>query len=129
MELLHDAMQYVLPVLITAAGGVLVARMGKSDDSGDDNADGTSDPSTASHWQQLVTQMEAWTDRRIGVLESKLAERDERIDEMKAEFASVERRVSSLESKYRAALTFIRTLLARHPDASGEVPAEIRHDL
>lgn len=114
--LVSDTIQYVLPVLITGVIGLLVAKHGKGDKDAD-AADGAeaSPPSTAEHWQQLVSQMQSWTDRR-------LAERDTKI-------AKLDKRVTSLESRYRAALQFIRTLLRRHPDSSDDIPAEIRHDL
>lgn len=113
MDLASDAITYVIPVLITAIAGYLVARRGKGGDTDDSPTPPT--PATAAHWQQLVTQMQAWTDKRI-------AEQDAKIE-------SLSRRVSSLESRYRAALQFIRTLLHRHPENVDEVPPQIHGDL
>ncbi|MGP9760126.1 hypothetical protein [Corynebacterium sp. AOP12-C2-36] len=76
--------------------------------------------------QQIVDQMEAWTDKRLAErdawTEKRLGERDERIGRL-------EKRVSTLEAKYRAALATIRRLLQRHPESSDAVADEVRHDL
>ncbi len=112
MDLASDAIRYVVPALIGALAGLVGLRQGKSDGADGEASDA---PSTAEHWQQLLTQMQSWTDKR-------LAERDDKIERL-------DKRVTSLESRYRAALHFIRTLLRRHPDSSADIPAEIRHDL
>ncbi|MGP9760253.1 hypothetical protein [Corynebacterium sp. AOP12-C2-36] len=114
IDLASDVIRYVLPVLITGVIGLIVAKHGKGDDDDQDGAE-SSQPATAEHWQQLVSQLQTWTDKR-------LAERDAKIERL-------DKRVSSLESRYRAALQFIRTLIRRHPDSSADIPAEIRHDL
>ena len=103
---------YVVPAMITALAGILTIRLGRDDGADDESSDA---PATTEHWQQLLTQMQAWMDKQV-------AERDDKIDQL-------DKRVTSLESRYRAALHFIRTLLRRHPDSSAEIPAEIRHDL
>lgn len=76
--------------------------------------------------QQIVDQMEEWTDKRLAErdawTEKRLGERDERIGRL-------EKRVSTLEAKYRAALATIRRLLQRHPESSDAVADEVRHDL
>ena len=81
---------------------------------------------TATPAQQMIDQIQAWADKRLAQSEEwtqqRLAERDEKINKL-------DKRVTSLESRYQAALRFIRTLLRRHPDSSDDIPAEIRHDL
>lgn len=113
MEMASDAMRYVVPVLITVIIGPMIARRSKGHTDETDEQDSPSTP--GEHWQQLVDQMQSWTDKR-------LAERDAKIERL-------DKRVTSLESRYRAALAFIRTLIRRHPDSSDDIPAEIRHDL
>ncbi|AHW64885.1 Hypothetical protein CGLY_12225 [Corynebacterium glyciniphilum AJ 3170] len=81
---------------------------------------------TADASQQVVDQMESWTDKRLAENEKwtkrLLNERDQRIGRL-------EKRVSTLEAKYRAALASIRRLLQRHPESSDAVADEVRNDL
>lgn len=76
--------------------------------------------------QQIVDQMQAWTDRRLEESEKwtqqRLDERDDRIGRL-------EKRVTTLETKYRAALDFIRRLIRRHPENVDEIPSQIKGDL
>lgn len=127
IQLASDAITYVLPVLITAIVGLLAGKHGKGEkgsagDTGSHGGAESSQPSTAEHWQQLVDQMNSFTGIQIKELKRLLKVSNERVDRL-------EKRVSVLESKYRAALDFIRTLIRRHPDSSADIPAEIRHDL
>lgn len=80
----------------------------------------------ADHAQQIVHQMEVWTDKRLAEqdewMNRQLGERDKKI-------TALGKRVESLERRYRAALDFIRRVIQRHPETSVEVPEEIQDDL
>ncbi|MGO1992439.1 MAG: hypothetical protein ACTH2Y_11490 [Corynebacterium sp.] len=120
MDLASDAIRYVAPALIAGIVTLAMARLGKGDKG--EPADPTLPESAVQHYQQFVDQMNDFTGMQIKELKRLHRASVERVDRL-------EKRVSVLESKYRAALDFIRTLIRRHPDSSDDIPAEIRHDL
>lgn len=73
-------------------------------------------------WDGFTDQIQKWTEQR-------LAERDKKIDRLEHDVVELRAEVSVLRRKYDAALTFIRDLVRKSPEARAELPAEIVDDL
>lgn len=78
-------------------------------------------------WKELFDAHKVWTTER-------LAERDERIDDLSAHVDRIETKFDALERKYRVALSFIQSLLSilrsKIPDKEmPKLPESIASDL
>lgn len=99
----------IITGIISALGLVLVARV---------KLTGDRDANRAPDWQAYVKEQKDDID---GLKED--------LKDVRGEVRKLRSRVDALERKYRAALTFIRHLLVRHPENRVDVPAEIGDDL
>lgn len=95
---------------ITAISGVIgYAIKARSDNSANKSAD----------WQSFSAEMREWTERM-------LAERDEAIDDLRAEVADVRSEMTRLAARYTVAIKYVVTLWH---DNRAAPPADIADDL
>lgn len=104
------ALETIAVAVVTTVGGMAgYAIKARSDSSATKSAD----------WAKHSEETRAWTERM-------LAERDEAIDELRAEVATIRAELAALSGRYQSALRYVVVLWS---DNRCDPPVDIAHDL
>ena len=100
----------IIVAVVTAVGGVVGYEIKARSDKNSTNV---------ADWAKFSEETRTWTEKR-------LAERDEAIDELRAEVTKIRAELASLSNRYQAALRYVVVLWS---DNRRDPPVDIAHDL